>query len=408
MSAPGNKSENSPRQKLIRLFVVLALLTAIVVFAWPHAAAWVNLQRGKSALEDNPVAARESLSRCLATWPNDAEAHFYASRAARRCEELGEAERHLNDAARLGWSPPLVDQERAQIQAEYQSLADLTNSLIADFRWPEADGVVNRWLEFQPESATAWALQGQIRERLRKVPAAIVSLREAVRLAPNNRRIAFDLARLLLENRQAPEEAAGVLERLVRDDPREAAAHVQLAACREAQGRPDEAATILDGVLSANPADPKAQFFRGRLELNRGNPKTAIGYLQRAAELDASDRETLYSIVVALGSIGTPEEVRVAEERWKRCDADLKRVAELATLIARSPENADLRSEIGELFLRNGRDADGVRWLQSALAKQPEHEPTHHALAEYYRRTGQTQLAAEHLRHIKPSSPEKK
>jgi Flp pilus assembly protein TadD len=48
---------------------------------------------------------------------------------------------------------------------------------------------------------------------------------------------------------------------------------------------------------------------------------------------------------------------------------------------------------MGELFLRNGREQDGLRWLRSALREQPDHGPTRQALAAYYERKGQTDRA---------------
>ena len=41
----------------------------------------------------------------------------------------------------------------------------------------------------------------------------------------------------------------------------------------------------------------------------------------------------------------------------------------------------ELRRQMGELFLRNGRDDEGICWLESALREQPDHVITHEILA---------------------------
>jgi Tfp pilus assembly protein PilF len=53
---------------------------------------------------------------------------------------------------------------------------------------------------------------------------------------------------------------------------------------------------------------------------------------------------------------------------------------------------------MGMIFLRNGREKDGVAWLQTALQVDPSHAATHQALADYFERKGMKSEAAEHRR----------
>src|SRR5205807_1352989 len=152
----------------------------------------------------------------------------------------------------------------------------------------------------------------------------------------------FSLARLLLETRQSPDEAAGHLEWLTAADPADTAARIELAACREAQGRSDEAATILDRVIAGSD-DAKALHYRGRLEMNRGRPAAALPFLRRAAAAAPGEVELLYSLFVCLQQTGAAEEARAVEERWQRVTADATRVAELGRAISASPQDPDLR-----------------------------------------------------------------
>jgi predicted Zn-dependent protease len=100
--------------------------------------------------------------------------------------------------------------------------------------------------------------------------------------------------------------------------------------------------------------------------------------------------------------VGSPEEARAAEQKWKQCESDLKRVAELGRAISAAPRDPALRTEMGELFLKNGREQDGLRWLESALREQPDYPLAHRLLASYYERMGQEDKAGRHRKFGQP------
>jgi len=410
------------------------LTVAVLVLGAGALAYWVietqlaarsRLDRVKAALDaDEPAVARRLADEYLASRPRNAEAHFRAAQAARRCGDVRGAETQLDEAAKLDWDASAIEVERALIRAQSGDLrsaehilaqrlredhpdnrhilAVLVPALMAEFRWIEASAAAEKWTDLQPQSARAWAYRGEIFERLRKRNEAVTALRRASELDPSDRRSRFGLARMLLETKQSPAEAAGHLEWLREVDPDNSAVIVQLAVCREAQGQVDEAEAMLDRVIAQRSQDAKAYYHRGRLELNRGRAAAAIPFLRRADELDPGDTENLYSLFLCLQQVGTPAEAHAAEERWKRNAADLKQVAELARAIAANPHDADLRREMGEIFLRNGRERDGVRWLESALREQPDHKPSHRLLAAHYERAGQADLAARHKSLAEP------
>jgi predicted Zn-dependent protease len=264
------------------------------------------------------------------------------------------------------------------------------------FRWGEADAVAARWIRRQPGAAQAWAARGDALERLRRREEAVGALREAVRLDAGDRRARLNLVRLLLETRQPPSEAAGHLEVLTAGTPDDPAVLAQLGACRAAQGAPAEARDHLDRAIGLGTTDVSTYRLRGQLELDRGRPADALRFLRRAAELDPADPQVLYPLHQAVLRAGTPAEAREVEARMRQAEADLGRAGELAAAIAATPHDPNLRRQMGELFLRNGREQDGLRWLESALRERPDDAPTHQALAGYYERTGRADLAEYH------------
>jgi tetratricopeptide (TPR) repeat protein len=415
---------NAPRSRFRgrRLARVVVLLALGGIAAWQirvHTSAWSELKEGRAALErDDLETARRHLDACLEAWPRSARANYLAAQAARRSGDLSAAKKYLLEADRCGRAADDIEVENALIEVQSGHLAVAESALLhhlnhehsesprilavlipaymAQYRWGEAGAFGQQWVELCPNEIKAWKAHAEILERLGKNDPAIDALRHVVQLAPNDRKARLDLARLILQAKQPPDEAARHAEWLVETDPRDAAALVQLAACRDAQSRTEEAISLLDQVIAGHSTDPKAFHYRGQVELHRGSAAAALPFLRRAAELDPSDPEILYTLFQSLQRTGTLDQISEAEKRWRQCTADLQRARDLGKAISASPHDPELRREMGELFLRNQREKEGLRWLESALRERPEHVPTHRVLAVYYEQIGQRDRAAQH------------
>ncbi len=407
------------RWRILILLLAVGLLAAAIWQKRIRDSARDDLAAGRAALErGDPAEARRRFDLCLAHDPDNADANYLAARAARRCGDLGAAKDYLNKAELLGHPPGDIELERALVLAQRGYLAEGEAGLVehigiggsvaveiishlfpfymAQYRIAEAGWATAKWVEFEPDSAGAWACRADVLDRLHNKAEAVGAWRRVVALDPEDRRARFQLARLILETRRPPDEASAHLEWLLAREPDNTAASIQLAACRESQGRGAEAEALLDRVIASPAVDAKALHYRGRLEMHGGRPAAAAPFLRRAIGLDPSDAELLYTYFLCVQQIGTPEEAREAESHWRRCEADMKRVSELGRAIAESPKDPDLRFEIGGLFLRNGRTVEGVRWLDSALRNDPAHIPTHKLLAAHYERSGQPDMAGRH------------
>lgn len=378
-----------------------------------------NLEAGREALlRDQPEEALNRLNECLAVLPQSGEAHFLKARALRQSGDLKGAREYLEKAGQTGRPVADIELEDALLKARegnysavegylarrqaedtpdsVEVIAIMVPTIMGGYRILEAEELTARWVRYRPNSAKAWGYRADTLERLRNKTAAIVAYRQLVEIAPNDRKARLNLARLLNDSRQPVEEALGHVDWLLAGDPNDPAALVQLALCRESQGRADEGAAILDKVIAGPQTDSKALHFRGRLEMNRGGPKAALAFLRRAIEIEPSDVQLRYTFYQCMQQTGTPEEIRDAEQRWRNTETDLRRVSEVAVLISREPTDPNPRREMGELFLRNERITEGIRWLNSALEIDPKHAATHRTLAEHYEKTGQKDLAQKH------------
>jgi tetratricopeptide (TPR) repeat protein len=384
------------------------------VQAWNHLdAARDALERGESRL------ARRYLGRCLRTWPSSGEVHFLAAQAARRCGDLEEAREHLDRAAECGWVKEALDLERALWRVQVRELPAvegyllrclelrhpdsvliveiLTPAYLQNYQLDSAQRCADLWVDLAPQNPAAWHARGVLAEGKQSRHVAMESFLEAVRLGPTRRDSRQALVRALVRANR-PADARPHLEELLRQDPDDVDAKVTLAECHKGLGQTDEARRLLDQVLLRWPDHAHALHQRGKLELETGDAKQAAAYLRRAVAGAPFDKEVLYTWQRCLERPGVapPEEAAEWKKRLQAVEADLRLLNELTSKIPKEPGNAELRRSAGEVLLRNGQEAEGLRWLRSALAVQPDHAATHQTLAGYYEAKGNVGLAMEH------------
>jgi len=82
------------------------------------------------------------------------------------------------------------------------------------------------------------------------------------------------------------------------------------------------------------------------------------------------------------------------------------RIAEAREAVAASPEDPDLRLELGELLLRAGRSEAAVDELQALLELDPDHPGAHYDLGLVRMQEGRLEAAEEHFRAVLAAVPE--
>ena len=120
--------------------------------------------------------------------------------------------------------------------------------------------------------------------------------------------------------------------------------------------------------------------------------------MRQAVTKSPYDRDARYTLYQCLKRQGKEQEAQGCLSIFERLDADLKNIDRLMRQVQKTPYNPELYHEAGVLCLRNGSEAEGIRWLHLALRYDPLHRPSHQALADYYQRTGKSDLAAQHRR----------
>lgn len=378
-----------------------------------------RLSLAEQASQRHDYAAAYALyQQCLARRPDDAPLQLLAGRTARRAGLFEQANQHLlayrrlkgdNKSLALEWSLLRLQRGDGEVESYLKARADagdadapliweaLSQYYLDSYRLVEARDCLDRYLERYPNDVSALLGRGFLWERLLHFPEAVRDYQCAVRAEPDNERAHLRLAECL-QITGPPQEAEEQFQWLHQRRPNDVKVRLGLARAWRQMGRMEEARQMLDALVSEQPQHAGILTERGRLAREEGHPHQAAEWLRRAVALAPHDREALYNLCQCLESSGSEDEVRCYKQRFERADADLKRLGQLTKDVLREPQNPALRCEGGLIFLHNGEEEEGVRWLQHALHLDPGYRPAHEALADYYQRIGKTELAARQRR----------
>jgi tetratricopeptide (TPR) repeat protein len=394
------------RSRGVRLAVAAGAVAAVAAGGYRvyrQAAAGVHFREATAAAaRDDQPAARRHLAACLDEWPDSGEVLFLAARAARRDGDYPAAARFLKRCEAAGWAADAVEMERTLLAAQtgdfrrtearilgWAKLNTDDQPLFLEVLVPEylrrhdleaAADMLAGWIAREPGNARALAWQAEACGRLGLLERAVDAAQAAARAAPDRADVQTTCGQLLVDRNRAA-EARPHFERALAVSPGDPVATLGLARCLHLLGDAPGAVRLLDGLLAANPNDVAVLNVRGMVALQSGQPADAVRFFRRAEERSPADLDALNGLAQATNLLGRADEAKRYRERYEAGERDLKELTEITRAVAHDPRNPDLRFKAGELLLRNGFTDGGVRWLQSALAENPAHEPSRKALA---------------------------
>lgn len=409
---------------------IIGLLTGLTA---PQLWAAYHWYQARAALARyHPEAARPALARCGRVWRESATVALVATRAAWQDGDMEAAAAHLRDAQRrLGGATEATAFEWALANAAAGNVSDVEEYLQKRAtQAPETDGplvwealamgylrvyrildamaCVETWLRREPDNVRALELRGQTYVTGKGVVRGSEDYRRALERDPTRAATRRRLIDALI-SLGTYDEAAFHLEYLGAqrgDDPGLAS---RLARCYILLDRRAEAARLLDVVLARYPDDGLSLRTRGQLALTdprNPDPATAEADLRRAAQLLPEDYQTQNLLFQALQQQGKVAEARAQLELAEAVRDRAERLGELTSRkLAEFPLDPALHYEMGKLLLDTGRTEVGLQWLNTALKLDPGHRPSHQALAEYFRSTGDGTRAEYHRRLAETGGP---
>lgn len=411
-------------RKRPRLFLALGILLLLVGGgAGGYAYALHQWDLAQVALEEGRLDdAQERLAFCLRIWPDSVPVQILAARADRMQGAFPEAEAHLNRCLELqGGANDEVQIEFLLMRVQTGEVEEVTPTLLLyvdedhpqkamiletlagaymrDLRYGQAYAILERWVAEFPESATAYHWRGWVLERLEAPEPAVRDYLHALELKPDLVSVRLRLAEIYLKE-NSPQEALPHLERLRAEYPDRADVKARMGQCRLMQNRFDEARELLEAAYQERPDDPQLLLDLAKLEMNR-DPGRSEKLLRSVLRDDPGDIDALYALITSLK----------AQERWEEADELLQHHEETKEMVERAnrllraeaenpSRNPEPAWEIGTSLLKIGRQRLGVYWLHQALERDPTHQPSHRALAEFFQAQGDDTQAAAHRRQL--------
>jgi tetratricopeptide (TPR) repeat protein len=393
---------------------------AVGLHYWPE----THLRKARAALERRDYdSARTLLERYLSSRPDSGEAHLLLAQLDRRAGKYDGADSHLKAARRLGFPADAVELERGLLEVQngvynseldalmskhlarqdanqYMILEALSQGLTKTYRLREALACLDQMLVLQPDSAYALRRRAWIYEQGERHDLALADYRHALEIDPDDSVARLGLAQILLGVRKENREAAEHFDRLwaIRKD---STVLLGLAQSLRRVGKTDEARKLLDDWLAAHPSDAQALTERGQMALEEQASDLALDLLQRAVKIAPTLPDANYALSLCMTRLGRTAEAKECLARMEQGKQEGKQVKEelgqLVRQLQATPDDADLRCRIAQIFLKGGEE-EGLRWLLVNVQNHPGHRPSHRALADYYERQGNTVLAAEQRR----------
>jgi tetratricopeptide (TPR) repeat protein len=366
--------------------------------------------------------ARADLDFCLRVWPRSSRTHLLAARAARLGGDLPGAEDHLNRCLQLDKGPTpdtqlefllmrvqigevdrVADQLMAYVENDHPDspliLETLARSYMYNLRYRPALVALNRWLSLAPDTPKALFWHGWMMERLTADHDKPMSdYLRALQLDPDMYEVRLRVAELYLEWHNPP-MALPHLEYLMRQCPDRPAVKAAMGRCRFMEGRPNEAEPLLKAAVEELPNDPPLVITLAKLYNQMGQPVEAENWLKKLT--DGYDLEARTTLIESLRLQGREKERAAAQERYEKDRVLLRHADELLRSEVDHPTSGPaIPYEAGMIFLQIGQERLGLNRLHEALERDPGHQPSHKALADYYDSHGEPEKAAAHRRRL--------
>lgn len=256
---------------------------------------------------------------------------------------------------------------------------DLAVAYIETGRLPQARRLLTQ-LQQQAPSPSIIHLEALWLAASGELQAAAEKFRSAAEADPSEKHL-FELGNHLL-NHNASEPALTIFRFALERYPQSARLHVAQGVAHYARGEYDQAVRSVAAGVDLAPRDLRPLIFLGlMIDLTPDSAPAVRQRLQKFAAFYPANAQAQYLYGLSLAKANDPT-----------AEIYLQRAASLA------PRMAEPHLELGKIFAESNRSAQAILSFNTALRLDPGLGQAHYRLSLLYQRTGQTALAAHHLR----------
>ena len=226
-----------------------------------------------------------------------------------------------------------------------------------------------------PQNPFAHFALGHLAYRDGRLGRAAQAFARGLELDPERPATRLPYGRLLREMGQLEESERQLRIALEQTTPDDGRTRIGLAETLTARGKTDEAARLVQEVLSRMPKDAEALAANARILIAQGRAAEAVPYLERAGEgRDVEPWIELGELYLGLGQVGR------ARESAERA-------------LARVPGHPWALAVAGQALIREQRREEGLAALRTALAHRPRRPDGWRSLARAFDVAGQRREA---------------
>jgi len=402
-------------RRWLAIALAAAALTSVGAALWARAVARTT-REAQRALETGRYAeAQDRSRRWLRLRPGSADADYVIARAALALGQGDVFRESSRRALAAGLSQPrrqllgaLVDAGRGRYQGTEPALLAaiaagegpdpqideaLARVYLETFRLRQAEGILDRWAAEAQDDPKPYLWRAEIDRRVGHGPEFLeIDYRKALERAPGApaaRLGRADALRALRRYEEAKSEYAAYL-RLRPVDP---SGHLGAAEAALALGDDAGAARHLDRALALDPHNVPGLTQASEAAARRGDVTAALSYLDRAVELAPYEVDVRYKRSLLLSRLDRRDDAAKEQAVVSRLRSEYGRLNELKQGLLRSPQDDDLKAEIGRWMLEHGHDDEGRRWSEDVLRQRPGHPLANQVLEAFHSRRGEIGLA---------------
>ncbi len=368
------------------------------------------------ALRQDP-AAEAWLRRARWFGLPTARRYLLRSKLARRSGRFAEVAPHLESARRLGASVEELERENllALIQTQQFESVSAANwkTLISDprddepeigkgyviwansrFQFDDAARMLRVWEQDFPLDPDPHQLRGQLFVGMSNWEAAEASYRQALKLGPGRPDILMGLADSL-KHQFKLDEAIPTYRAVLQNEPDNQACLVGLSQSLVTHGDVPEARQLLEESVRRHPENVDLQQALGEVLL-AGGDAAAVGPLQKVHAARPENADLAYSLARAYQASGQAEPAKPLFAFVEESRGPLASLKKLVDHMVQHPNDVETRYQIAAITAKYKSRAEAIRWYLNLLIIDPQHIPTHRALADLYRLAGNQPRAEYH------------
>ena len=414
--------KQSLRRVLTFLLAMVILVEAVYIGRWVQVR-WSLAQASRLIEEMEYERAIEQLAKASRWSPKNAEVQLQLAKTYRYANKSREFDVHLKEAKRLGANPKKVRHENELMIAQSgffdtdrgnlfnvidggaatdEEATDIYDAMakgyLAAYRLGDALRCLNYWINWNPDTVLGHFHRADVHYRMGNLRNSMQDYEYVLGQVPNHYETNMRVGRVLQDS-NAIDRAVNYFEKARQLKPASIDATLTLAECDLLLNNQERAQDLAKELLEEKLTDYQRAFaleLLGRIDLRRGSFVDAVKYLEEAVELAPEDSEITYTMGRVLRSLGETDRAQYyIDYSQKQKELDL-RVRDLSSDLIDQPENMDYRYELASILWQRRLYEPASRWLTTILAIDPEHEPSHRLISEWYAMTGKPELSRKH------------